>query len=199
MTDTCLCMGGGITVAQGIKAENPDTDVFAFIGDSTFFASGMTGVLNAVYNKHKIRIVVLDNRTTAMTGGQPHPGTGVTMMDEPTAQADIAGVLRALGVQCVRECNPFDLKAAEETVREITAFDGVSAVVFKAPCIAVSKKSTDYFTEDCIGCKHCINEIGCPAISLADGKAVIDSTMCFGCGICEIVCKPGKIHKREVI
>jgi indolepyruvate ferredoxin oxidoreductase alpha subunit len=197
-TDTCLCMGGGVTVAQGIKAANPDTDVFAFIGDSTFFASGMTGVANAVYNKHNITICVLDNRTTAMTGGQPHPGTGFTMMNTETKQIDIAGVLRALGVECVIECNPFDPPAAIETVKKATAFDGVSAIVFKAPCIAVSKKPCTYEITDCIGCKRCINEIGCPAISFADGKAVIDSAMCYGCGICETVCRPGRIHKREL-
>ncbi|MDR0975253.1 MAG: indolepyruvate ferredoxin oxidoreductase subunit alpha [Ruminococcus sp.] len=194
-TDTCLCMGGGITVAQGIKTSNPDTDVFAFTGDSTFFASGMTGVANAVYNKHNITICILDNRTTAMTGGQPHPGTGVTITGEETVHIDIAKVLTALDVGFVKECNPFDLENAVKTVTEAALYNGVSAIVFKAPCIAVSKKPCTYEVSDCIGCKRCINELGCPAISLSSGKAVIDPVMCYGCGICETVCKPGKIHK----
>ncbi|MDR0987663.1 MAG: indolepyruvate ferredoxin oxidoreductase subunit alpha [Ruminococcus sp.] len=194
-TDTCLCMGGGITVAQGIKTANPDTDVFAFIGDSTFFASGMTGVANAVYNKHNITICILDNRTTAMTGGQPHPGTGATITGAETVHIDIASVLTALKVGFVRECNPFDLDSAVKTVTAAAEYDGVSAVVFKAPCIAVAKKPCSYEVFDCIGCKRCINELGCPAISLAEEKAVIDPVMCYGCGICETVCKPAKIRK----
>jgi indolepyruvate ferredoxin oxidoreductase alpha subunit len=188
-------MGAGITVAQGIANANPGRDVFAFVGDSTFFASGMTGIANAVYNKHNITVCVLDNRTTAMTGGQPHPGTGVTLMDETSPQIDIAGILRALGVPHIAEVNPFDILPTVKAVKEAAAFCGVSAVVFKAPCIAVSKKSCTYEVYNCIGCKRCINEIGCPAISLTDEKtAVIDPVMCYGCGICEFVCKPGKIR-----
>jgi indolepyruvate ferredoxin oxidoreductase alpha subunit len=194
-TDTCLCMGGGVTVAQGIKAANPDTDAIAFIGDSTFFASGMTGVANAVYNKHNITICILDNRTTAMTGGQPHPGTGKTILKEDTVKIEIAGVLTALGVGYVKECNPFDLEAAITTAREALDYDGVSCIVFKAPCIAVAPKPCVYEVSGCIGCRRCINEIGCPAISLSHGKAVIDPQSCYGCGICETVCKPRKIHK----
>jgi indolepyruvate ferredoxin oxidoreductase alpha subunit len=194
-TDTCLCMGGGVTVAQGIKTSNPDTDVIAFIGDSTFFASGMTGVANAVYNKHNITICILDNRTTAMTGGQPHPGTGKTILKDDTVKIEIAGVLTALGVGYVKECNPFDLEAAITTAREALDYDGVSCIVFKAPCIAVAPKLCVYEVIDCIGCRRCINEIGCPAISLSHGNAVIDPQSCYGCGICETVCKPGKIHK----
>jgi indolepyruvate ferredoxin oxidoreductase alpha subunit len=196
-TDTCLCMGGGVTVAQGIKASNPDTDAIAFIGDSTFFASGMTGVANAVYNKHNITICILDNRTTAMTGGQPHPGTGKTILKDDTVKIEIAGVLTALGVGYVKECNPFDLEAAITTATEALEYDGVSCIVFKAPCIAVSAKPCVYEVAGCIGCRRCINEIGCPAISLSHGNAVIDPQSCYGCGICETVCKPGKIHKAE--
>jgi indolepyruvate ferredoxin oxidoreductase alpha subunit len=197
VTDTCLCMGAGITVAQGIAAANPGRDVFAFIGDSTFFASGMTGVANAVYNKHNITIIILDNRTTAMTGGQPHPGTGRTMMNETALPIDIPGVLRALGVKHIAEADPLDLPAAIEAAKAAADFDGVSAVVFGSPCIAVAKKTCAYEVDGCIGCKRCINEIGCPAISLKDGKAVIDPVMCYGCDLCEYVCKPGKIRKAE--
>jgi indolepyruvate ferredoxin oxidoreductase alpha subunit len=188
-------MGGGVTVAQGIKASNPDTDAIAFIGDSTFFASGMTGVANAVYNKHNITICILDNRTTAMTGGQPHPGTGKTILKDDTVKIEIAGVLTALGVGYVKECNPFDLEAAITTAREALNYDGVSCIVFKAPCIAVAPKPCVYEVAGCIGCRRCINEIGCPAISLSHGNAVIDPQSCYGCGICETVCKPRKIHK----
>jgi indolepyruvate ferredoxin oxidoreductase alpha subunit len=193
-TDTCLCMGGGVTVAQGIKAANPDKDAIAFIGDSTFFASGTTGVANAVYNKHNITICILDNRTTAMTGGQPHPGTGKTILKDDTVKIEIAGVLTALGVGYVKECNPFDHKAAVTTAKEAIEYDGVSCIVFKAPCIAVAPKPCVYEVSGCIGCRRCINEIGCPAISFSHGNAVIDPVLCYGCGICVPVCKPGKIH-----
>lgn len=190
MVDTCLCMGADITIAQGIHWIEPDTVNFAFIGDSTFFASGMTGVLNAVYNKCKIVIIVLDNSTTAMTGHQPHPGTGVTMMGENGTPADIPAVLRALGVGFVETVDPLDLKSAVDTVKRAADFGEIAAVVFKSPCIAVTKTdaSLKVDSDKCVGCSRCVNEIGCPALTIKGKKAVIEPSLCTGCTLCSQLC-----------
>ena len=137
MTDTCLCMGAGITIAQGIKKVEPDTNAFAFIGDSTFFASGMTGLANAIYNNTNINVIILDNYTTAMTGQQPHPGTGKTMMGTMSEKIDIASVAKALNAKFVEKVNPFDFEKAIKVVSDAAEYDGVSVVVFEAPCIAL--------------------------------------------------------------
>ena len=196
MTDTCLCMGAGITIAQGIKHIEPDTAAFAFIGDSTFFASGMTGVANAVYNKSNVNIIVLDNSTTAMTGHQPHPGIGRTMMKSQSEPISIYAVCKALNVGFVEECSPLDLKNAVETVKRAVEYDGVSVIIFKVPCIAVTKPSAQRVVEDCTGCRICVKEIGCPAMFIEDGKVKIDSHLCFGCGLCEQVCPTKRIKVR---
>ena len=197
MVDTCLCMGAGITMAQGIHRVEPDAVNFAFVGDSTFFASGITGVVNAVYNETDIVLIVLDNSTTAMTGHQPHPGTGRTMMGEVSQKVDIAAVLRAIGLKTVLTADPLDLKAAEAAVREAADAKGVSAIIFRSPCIAVSKPAPAFRVdaEKCIGCKKCIRELGCPAISIREGKAAIDGS-CYGCSICAQVCPVSAIARE---
>ena len=195
MVDTCLCMGADVTIAQGLHRAEPDTVNFAFIGDSTFFASGITGVINAVYNETNIVLIVLDNSTTAMTGHQPHPGTGRTMMGNVVEKVSIAKVLGTIGVKSVTRVNPLDLDAAVKAIREAAAVDGVSAVIFESPCIAVTKPLTLHTVDAdrCIGCKKCIRELGCPAISMENGKAVIEPSMCYGCTICAQVCPAGAI------
>lgn len=197
MVDTCLCMGAGITVAQGLHRAEPDTVNFAFIGDSTFFHTGIPGVINAVYNETDIVVCVLDNSTTAMTGHQPHPGTGLTMMGEISQKISIYEVVKALGVRSVRRVNPFDLAAAQAAVREAADEKGVRVLIFEAPCIAVTKRTCTYRVkaETCIGCKKCIRELGCPAIVVSQGKAVIEPAMCYGCSICAQVCPVGAIEK----
>lgn len=196
MVDTCLCMGADVTVAQGIHRMEPDTINFSFIGDSTFFHTGIPGVINAVYNQTDINLMVLDNSTTAMTGSQPHPGTGQTMMGEISEKVSIEAILKAVGVQFVETCSPFDLKKAQETVKQAAAHKGVSAVIFRAPCITVSKPLPllTVNQEKCTGCKRCIKELGCPAISYEDRKAVIEPSMCYGCTICAQVCPFGAIE-----
>ena len=196
MVDTCLCMGADITIAQGLYRVQPDVKHFAFIGDSTFFASGLTGVANAVYNGCDLTIVVLDNSTTAMTGGQPHPGTGSLATGAPAPRIDIEGVLRALGVGKVVRANPFRLREAVEKVREAAAFAGVSAVLFEAPCINLGPRPQMLFEVDaaaCTGCRACIGQIGCPAVSLRAGKAFIEPSLCYGCSLCAQVCPHGAI------
>ena len=202
MTDTCLCMGADITMAQGFYHNEPDRYCFSFIGDSTFFASGITGVVNAVYNQAKQTICVLDNSTTAMTGHQPHPGTGVTMMGQIVEKISIEKILTAIGVSPVITVDPFDQKAAVEAVKTASESKGVSAIIFKAPCISIAAKvgcklpgPRTVDAEKCIGCRKCINELGCPAlrVSLTEnekGKKLveIDKSLCTGCGLCSQVC-----------
>ncbi|MBQ9065476.1 MAG: indolepyruvate ferredoxin oxidoreductase subunit alpha [Blautia sp.] len=172
MVDTCLCMGAGITMAQGFDHLHRDETCFAFVGDSTFFASGITGVVNAVYNEADMILCVLDNSTTAMTGHQPHPGTGRNMMGNIVDKVDIAKVLNGIGVRKVITVDPLDLDRSVEAVRECAAESGVKAIIFKSPCIAITKpeKKCLIDQEKCIKCKKCIREIGCPALITTGSK-----------------------------
>ena len=202
MCDTCLCMGADITMAQGFYHNEPDRLCFSFIGDSTFFASGITGVVNAVYNQSHQTICILDNSTTAMTGHQPHPGTGMTMMGQVVDKISIPKILEAIGVNPVIEIDPFDQDASVEAVKTAVAAPGVSAVIFKSPCISIAAKlgykmpvAKKVDAAKCIGCRKCINELGCPALSVslkenAKGKKLveIDSSLCTGCGLCSQLC-----------
>lgn len=190
MVDTCLCMGADVTIAQGLHIIEPDAVNFSFIGDSTFFASGMTGVVNAVYNQTDIVLIVLDNSTTAMTGHQPHPGTGRTMMGEIVEKISIRKILEGIGVAKIVEADPLNLKEAVSAVREVLDVPGVRAVIFKSPCIAVTKPVRQYQVDrdKCTFCRQCIREIGCPAIATEEGKAHIEPSLCFGCGLCTQIC-----------
>ena len=216
MVDTCLCMGAGVTMAQGFShidkevlpngkslkrlkagAGSPEPSsgaekegkAFAFIGDSTFFASGLTGVVNAVYNEADITVCILDNSTTAMTGHQPHPGTGRNMMGHVTQKVSIPAILEAIGLTKVVTVDPLDLEKAVAAVKECTALEGVKAIIFKSPCIAIERSSKKcVITDSCVNCKKCIRETGCPALSLTEGRVNIDASLCTGCGLCAQVC-----------
>ena len=189
MVDTCLCMGADITIAQGLHRAEPDRPHIAFIGDSTFFHTGIPGIINAVYNETDITVVILDNSTTAMTGHQPHPGTGKTMMGNVGDKANIEAILKACGVKHVAIENPLELSKAVDAVREAAAHKGVSAVIFRSPCIALFKPGQTFCIHDnCVKCKRCIREIGCPAISVQGDDVVIDPALCYGCGLCAKVC-----------
>lgn len=199
MVDTCLCMGADVTIAQGLHRVEPDAVCFSFIGDSTFFASGMTGVANAVYNDTDIVLVVLDNSTTAMTGHQPHPGTGKTMMGTISEKISIEKVLTAIGVASLRVVDPLDQAAAVDAVKAAAGETGVRAIIFRSPCVAVVKPSPAYLVNDaCIGCGKCIRELGCPAVvKAADGRrAMIDEMLCFGCSLCAQYCPVGAIVRK---
>ena len=190
MCDTCLCMGAGVNIAQGIRKVDPDTTVFAFVGDSTFFASAITGVINAVYNQANMTLVLLDNSTTAMTGHQPHPGTGRTMMGEVVEKIDPVKVLEGIGVTEVVCLDPMDLATAVPEVQRVSALPGVKAVIFRYPCIALFKptKYCEVNQDKCIDCRRCIKELGCPALFIEDGHVKVDPGTCTGCGLCNQVC-----------
>lgn len=197
MVDTCLCMGAGITIAQGLARSEEGLTTFAFIGDSTFFHSGITGVANAVYNQTDLVLVVLDNLTTAMTGKQPHPGTGFTMMQQQHTKIDIPGLLKALGVSDIEVLDPFQTDQCIEKIQGIYEKSGVRALVFDSPCIKLFKPSRLYAVSDaCIGCKKCVRSLGCPALVKRDNHQIqIDPTLCYGCSICEPICPTGAISE----
>lgn len=198
--DTCLCMGAGITMAQGFAVAEPHKKTVAFVGDSTFFASGLPGIANAVYNGHDITVCVLDNATTAMTGSQPHPGTGVTLMGAKNKPISIERVLDSLGVECIVHANPLDMQETTAAVKTALDFEGPSAVMLQSPCIQLIKPQAPVMvnTDICTGCKKCITEIGCPGIGFNPdakgpksgnrGQVFIDSSLCNGCGLCTQVC-----------
>lgn len=199
MVDTCLCMGAGITMAQGMQRVEPHKRYFSFVGDSTFFASGLTGIVNAVYNEANLTLCILDNSTTAMTGHQPHPGTGHTMMGQVVEKVDITKVLEGIGIKHIRTVDALDLKQCVDTVLEFSALNGVKAVIFKAPCIAIVKttKKCRIVEDRCVDCRTCINEIGCPALVLDQDKVKIDSGLCTGCGLCGQICTVDAIEPVE--
>ena len=214
--DTNLCMGASISMAHGtakameVLESKDNRPVFAVIGDSTFFHSGMTSLLNVVYNNSNVNICILDNHTTAMTGAQEHPGTGKTLQLADTRTIDVIDVVRALGCSRVREVDPFDLKATHTALQEEAEYKGPSVIVTKKPCVQLLKGVVhDVFSVDiekCIGCAMCL-KLGCPAIGQGEiipmknnqtkRYSVIDTALCAGCSLCEQVCKPGAIRKVQ--
>jgi indolepyruvate ferredoxin oxidoreductase alpha subunit len=199
--DTAVCMGASIGMAHGISKANPEMGArtVAVIGDSTFFHSGLTGVLNLVYNKGTATVIILDNRTTAMTGHQPHAGTGSTLMGEAAPAINFEVLMRALGVKRVRTVNPLNLAETAAAVREETAADEPSVIIAQQPCVLLSRPArpaSRVEPEKCKGCKLCLR-LGCPAISLKDGVASVDAFACTGCGLCIQVCKEGAIAPEE--
>jgi indolepyruvate ferredoxin oxidoreductase alpha subunit len=193
MVDTCLCMGAGVTVAQGLRRVEPGRPVFAFIGDSTFFHTGIPGLINAVYNRHRITLVLLDNSTTAMTGHQPHPGIGRNAVGEVAQVIDAVALIKACGVGLVIVVNPLDLAAAEAAVRQTLDYPGVAALVMRYPCAALAKASRRFTVDpdQCVNCRRCITELGCPAYFIQDKPQIGPS--CHGCGLCAQLCPAGAI------
>ena len=199
--DTTICMGASISAAHGMaKVQGPEFNkkLVSVIGDSTFMHSGITGLSDIVYNKGANTVIILDNSITGMTGHQDNPTTGKTIRGESTRQVDLIKLCGALGIEHVRVCDPFDLKAFEAVVREETARDDVSVIIAQRPCALL--KSVKFeghceITEACRKCKLCM-KLGCPAISVdAAGAVHIDATQCNGCGLCIGVCPFGAITK----
>jgi indolepyruvate ferredoxin oxidoreductase alpha subunit len=195
--DACLCMGASIGASLGMeKARGSDfaRRVVAVIGDSTFVHSGITGLIDHIYNKSTGTVIILDNRTTAMTGHQDHPATGLTLGKQEAAKIDLAALVRALGVEHVRTVDPYDLRSLEQAVREEMGREEVSVIIASRACALISgemslKEMTH--TDRCTGCKKCLR-LGCPALYLAGDRVRRDEDLCRGCSVCEQVCPQGK-------
>jgi indolepyruvate ferredoxin oxidoreductase alpha subunit len=200
--DTVICMGGSVTAAMGLeKALGPEMAkrTVAVIGDSTFFHSGITGLIDMVYNNAQGTVVILDNRITAMTGHQENPGSGKTLQGQPAPVLPLEDICRACGVRDVQIVDPLDLKATEAALKAATAHLGVSVVIAKSPCILIEKKFKPALQVDedaCVGCRLCL-KLGCPAISFDSKKkkSHIDPIFCTGCEVCASLC-PKKAMKR---
>ncbi|MDR0881220.1 MAG: indolepyruvate ferredoxin oxidoreductase subunit alpha [Candidatus Adiutrix sp.] len=196
MVDTCLCMGAGLTMAQGLHRVEPDALNFAFIGDSTFFHTGLPGLINAVHNQAEIIVAVLDNSTTAMTGGQPHPGVGRAITGETRPKVDIFQLISALGPADLQRVSAFDFEAARTAVVRAMAGRGVRVILFEGECVSLARTSGPVCAvegEQCLGCGLCAEKTGCPALSFNGELAAIDQSACTGCGLCRFFCPAGAI------
>jgi len=188
--DTTLCMGASITMAHGFeKAVGDSKDVVAVLGDSTFFHSGITGLINMNYNGSKGTVIILDNRITGMTGHQDNPASGRNAKGEEAPAIDIATLCRAIGVKNIVEVDPFDLEATEKAVKEETAREELSVIITKRPCALIVKQPDipHLVTDACKNCKQCM-KIGCPAIEEKDGRPFVAAERCVGCGLCATIC-----------
>ena len=195
--DTCLCMGSGISIGTGISRFDKRY-VISIIGDSTFFHAGIPGLINAVYNQSNQVIAILDNRTTAMTGYQPHPGTGINAKGNKTVEIDLKKLIEGCGVKNLVEVDPYSIKDSIEKIKQIKEKEGVKVIIFKRECIHISdfKKPAYFIDKDiCRKCKLCL-EIGCPSINLVNDSIEIN-IFCSGCGMCEQICPFGAIKKNE--
>lgn len=205
--DTCICMGASVTNAHGMdKAGGKEMSkkLVAVIGDSTFFHMGITGLTNAVYNKGNLNLIIIDNLTTAMTGHQPHPGTGKLAHGEDGKRILPEDVARGCGVEFVKVVDPTDLKQTEQAIKDAINFDGVTVIVFRSPCIFL-KKPKPYLVVDiekCNGCKLCLR-LGCPALTMKkiESKekpvAYIEPTLCNGCNLCIQLCQHNAMHSSK--
>lgn len=201
--DNCICMGASVSALHGMeKAKGKEylKNWVAVIGDSTFLHTGVNSLMNSVYNRSTGTVLILDNRTTGMTGHQEHAATGKTLQNEPTYAVDLVALCKAVGVEDVEEINAFDVVALEKKIKESVNADRLTVIIAKAPCALLKGQK---FTQVCLveedKCRHCnmCMKIGCPAISKVNGEIKINPSMCNGCGLCQSYCKFGAIGKVE--
>lgn len=192
--DTCICMGASISALHGYnKARGAEAEkkAVAVIGDSTFMHSGVTSLIDIAYNRSNSTVIILDNSITGMTGHQQNPTTGKTIKGDPTSAVDLEALCRAIGIQDVQVVDPYNLKETRAALKQALAAECPSVIISRRPCALLKnvkhKPAVSVDTDKCIGCKACMG-IGCPAISIKDGKAVIDGTQCVGCGVCTDLC-----------
>ncbi len=208
VADFLLCMGSSVDAAGGFSKAT-DQPVLAFLGDSTFFHSGVHGLINAVYNRHNFVYTILDNRTTAMTGHQPNPGMGIDGRGNPSPHILVEDIVRGCGVEFVRTVDTSNIKEMQKAYEDALAHEGVAVIVAKRECVLLEararKKANEFHTwqinqEECKKCQVCIKTWGCPAIYLAeDGSVHINEGICNGCGICAKVCPFGAIHENKEV
>ncbi len=188
-----LCMGASIGATHGFNKVHPECagKNVAVIGDSTFMHSGMTGLANVAYNQSDSTVIILDNSITGMTGHQHNPTTGFNIKGEPAGRVDLEALCKAMGIDDVTVCDPYDLKDCEKTIGDALSRKNPSVVISRRPCALLKnvKHNTPLHvnTDKCVGCKSCM-KIGCPAISIKDGKARVDDTLCVGCDVCASLC-----------
>ena len=199
--DSTICMGASVSGLHGfMKAGGDPHQTVAVIGDSTFMHSGMTGLVNIAYNESNSTVIILDNSITGMTGHQQNPTTGFNLKGDPCTKIDLESLCRAVGIRRVRVVDPYDLAACDTAVKEELAADEPSVIISRRPCALLKYvKHPGPITADadkCVGCKSCM-KIGCPAISMQNGKIAIDATLCTGCGVCSQLCRPGAIGAKK--
>jgi len=199
--DSVICMGASVSGVHGFnKAHDGKTDgkTVAVIGDSTFMHSGMTGLVNISYNNSNSTVIILDNSITGMTGHQHNPTTGYNLKGDPAAKVDLEALCKAIGINSVRVVDPYDIAMCENVIKEELAKNEPSVIISRRPCALLKyvKHSSPIKVDadKCKSCKMCM-KIGCPAISIVNGKAVIDATLCTGCGVCTQLCKFGAMQE----
>lgn len=202
--DMTLCMGGSISAIHGFnKALGKESEgkTVAVIGDSTFMHSGMTGLANIAYNQSNSTVIILDNSITGMTGHQQNPTTGYNIKGDPAGKINLEALCKAMGFERVTVVDPYNLAECDAILKEELAFEGPSVIISRRPCALLKyvkhNKPLTVNTDKCVGCKSCM-KIGCPAISMKNGKASIDTTLCVGCGVCTQMCKLGALDPEEV-
>ena len=197
--DTTICMGASISGALGMEKAHPELaeKMVAVIGDSTFCHSGVTGLMDVVYNGGNTTVIILDNSITAMTGHQENPSTGKTLMGQPAPKVDFVALCKALGVKRVTEVDAFDLDKVKEVVKTEVAAKEPSVIITRRPCALIIKNTEKPVeVQECTGCKVCL-KLGCPALSFdEENKTVlVDTSLCTGCGVCTQVCKFNALRK----
>lgn len=200
--DSTICMGASVSAALGMAKARPEMNkkLVSVIGDSTFMHSGITGLIDIVYNKGQNTVIILDNSITGMTGHQDNPTTGFTIRGEATKQVDLEALCHACGVDHVVVADPFDVKTFEKVVKEEVERDEPSVIIAQRPCALLKKVKytgrAEIAPDKCRNCRVCM-KLGCPAITVKDDRVVIDHTQCNGCGLCVNVCPFGAITKTE--
>ena len=198
--DVTLCMGASISSVHGFNkalGEESQGKTVAVIGDSTFMHSGMTGLANIAYNQSNSTVIILDNSITGMTGHQQNPTTGYNIKGDPAGKINLEALCKAMGFERVRVVDPYDLAETDKVLKEELAADAPSVIISRRPCALLktvkAKPALTCNPDKCKSCKMCM-KLGCPAISMKDGKAVIDKTLCVGCGVCQQLCKFGALE-----
>ena len=193
--DSVICMGASVSGLHGFSKSQQgamDGKTVAVIGDSTFMHSGITGLVNMAYNESNATVIIVDNSITGMTGHQQNPTTGFNLKGDPCAKIDLETLCRAVGIKRVRVVDPYNLKQCDEAIKEELSANEPSVIISRRPCALLKyvkhKAPLTVDESKCVGCKACM-QIGCPAISIVNGKAKVDATQCVGCGVCEQLCK----------